>query len=317
MPENEAGEHEAPVSEMPENEASTSEARFSDAPENAAPDNAAPDNAAPEGDEPDPAEATGDEPEANAAEYVAPALPTVPDDVLLASVDLAREALLETTPASTVGGPAGYQIEGEHVLSLRFECTLPGYPGWYWTVTLSRIDQDSAPSVLETELMPGDGALLAPDWLPWSERLAEYQASQEALHASEAAGADDDDDDDDTDDDAADFDDDDDSDDDDDDDDTDDDDDDDDDDDTVEVHNLHAGDIDGVDIDSVDASYDEETDDDADLDLPVEEAAALEDAAPDDFEPELGSASFDGEVAESDESEGESDDDRPEPPAVS
>ena len=25
--------------------------------------------------------------------------------------------------------------------------------------------------MLETELMPGDGALLAPDWVPWSERL--------------------------------------------------------------------------------------------------------------------------------------------------
>ena len=37
--------------------------------------------------------------------------------------------------------------------------------------------------MLEAELMPGDGALLAPDWLPWAERLAEYQAAQAALAA--------------------------------------------------------------------------------------------------------------------------------------
>lgn len=29
--------------------------------------------------------------------------------------------------------------------------------------------------------MPGAGALLAPEWVPWSVRLADYQASQEAL----------------------------------------------------------------------------------------------------------------------------------------
>jgi hypothetical protein len=34
--------------------------------------------------------------------------------------------------------------------------------------------------VLETELMPGEGALLAPDWVPWSERLEEYRAAQAA-----------------------------------------------------------------------------------------------------------------------------------------
>jgi hypothetical protein len=28
--------------------------------------------------------------------------------------------------------------------------------------------------------MPGEGALLAPDWVPWSERLEEYRAAQAA-----------------------------------------------------------------------------------------------------------------------------------------
>lgn len=210
---------------------------------------------------------------------------TVPDDVLLASVAQALDALKEITPAATIGAPAGHIVEGEHVLSLLFECTMSGYPGWHWTVTLSRIDDESAPSVLEAELMPGERALLAPDWVPWSERLAEYQASQEAIAAAEADAGDDDDeaddeldvdDDDETDDDFEDE----------------------DEDGEHDVHDLHPDDLDGVDIESADESCDDADDsDDSDVD--------------DD------SAAFDGEVSEADEAESETDDDGPEPPAVS
>jgi len=109
------------------------------------------------------------------------------DETLLAAVDLARAALLEITPAETIGEPLGHIVEGEHILSLLFECTMTGYPGWHWTVSLSRIDGNSAPSVLETELMPGDNAVLAPDWVPWSERLADHGAAQD-FSAVGAAG---------------------------------------------------------------------------------------------------------------------------------
>lgn len=113
----------------------------------------------------------------------------VADDVLLKAVSAARAALREITPAATIGEPAGHLVEGERVLSLLFENTLPGYPGWYWTVTLSREDGTDEVNVLETELMPGDGALLAPDWVPWADRLAEYQAQKKAeREAAEAAG---------------------------------------------------------------------------------------------------------------------------------
>lgn len=210
---------------------------------------------------------------------------TVPDDVLLAAAAQARDALKEITPEATIGAPAGHIVEGEHVLSLLFECTMRGYPGWHWTVTLSRIDGDAAPSVLEAELMPGERALLAPDWVPWSERLADYQASQEAIAAAEAEALTDDDGDDTDDEDADDF-----------------DDEDDDEDGEHDVHDLHPDDLDGVDIESADESYDDES-----------EGDESEGDATDDDE----SAPFDGEVGEADESEDESDDDRPEPPAVS
>ncbi|WP_306894315.1 DUF3027 domain-containing protein [Agromyces albus] len=125
--------------------------------------------------------------------------PAVADEVLLASVDLARRALLDVTPAQTVGSVVGHLVEDEHVLTLHFAADLAGYPGWHWSVTIARVGVDDEATVLETELMPGESALVAPDWVPWSERLADYQAAQEAIAAavSEAEQAEGDDEDDD------------------------------------------------------------------------------------------------------------------------
>lgn len=112
------------------------------------------------------------------------------DEVLLGSVALAQRALLEVTAPETVGSVIGHVVEGEHVLSLHFAADLSGYPGWHWSVTLARVE-DGEPTVLETELMPGERALLAPEWVPWSERLAEYRAAQASAAAEAAAGGDD------------------------------------------------------------------------------------------------------------------------------
>ncbi|PQZ56057.1 MULTISPECIES: DUF3027 domain-containing protein [unclassified Microbacterium] len=169
------------------------------------------------------------------------------DARLVDAHDLALAALREITPASTVGPAAGYLAEEDGSVSLRFANRLPGYPGWYWTVTVARVD-DEEPTVLEVELLPGDGALLAPDWVPWAERLADYRAHQVELAEAAAAADDgaaagddvldddvlDDDDDDDDDDDL----------------------------DDGEADILHAGDLDGVDIDELDDSEDDESEDD-------------------------------------------------------
>ncbi|WEK60463.1 MAG: DUF3027 domain-containing protein [Candidatus Microbacterium colombiense] len=180
------------------------------------------------------------------------------DARLIDAHDLALAALREITPAATIGPAAGYLPEDDGSVSLRFQNRLPGYPGWYWTVTVARVD-DEEPTVLEVELLPGDGALLAPEWVPWVERLAEYRSHQAELAEQAAAaagvdvvaedGADDDlDDDDDADEDDLDED-------------------DDLDDDDHETDILHAGDLDGVDIDELDvASEDDDLDADADAD---------------------------------------------------
>ncbi|WP_309615978.1 DUF3027 domain-containing protein [Salinibacterium sp.] len=177
--------------------------------------------------------------------------------------DLARGALLEITPADTVGAYFDQVDEGDGAVSLLFDSAMPGYPDWKWTVSIATIDGET-PTVLEAELMPGDGALLSPDWVPWSDRLADYKAAQDADEGSDDDTDSDDDDSDDSDD--EDDTDDDDSDDDEDEDDSDDDDDESDDDDDDELNNdvLHSGDLDGVDIDSLDVDDDSDEDDESD-----------------------------------------------------
>ncbi|MCY1717914.1 DUF3027 domain-containing protein [Microbacterium sp. SL62] len=186
------------------------------------------------------------------------------DERLIGAHDLALAALHEITPASTVGPAAGYTAEDDGAVSLRFHTRLAGYPGWFWTVSVAVVD-DSEPTVLEVELLPGDGALLAPDWVPWATRLAEYQAAQAA------AAVDDDSDDDDDDEDA-----------DDDDSDDEDSDDEDDSDDEEPKARFHAGDLDGVDIDELDATH---TDDPADDDE-AEDDESDDDESDDDDERE-------------------------------
>ena len=128
--------------------------------------------------------------------------------------ELARGALLEITGEATIGAYAG-EVEDGGATSVLFESKLAGYPGWRWTVAVAEVEGQE-PTVLEAELMPAEGALLAPDWVPWSDRLAEYKAAQEALEAD--AETDDDDDEDDV----------------------------------LGSDVLHGGDLDGVDIDEPD-----------------------------------------------------------------
>ncbi|WP_308491491.1 DUF3027 domain-containing protein [Microbacterium terrisoli] len=107
---------------------------------------------------------------------------STPDERLLAAHDLARAALLDVTGPDTIGDAAGYSVEPDGVVSLRFANLMLGYPGWFWTVSLAVVE-GAEPTVLEVELLPGDEALLAPDWVPWAERLAEFQAQQAAADA--------------------------------------------------------------------------------------------------------------------------------------
>lgn len=93
------------------------------------------------------------------------------DPALAAAVDEARLAAEETGSLFGVGDHLGVVVEDDRVVSHRFACPHPGYPGWEWWVTMVRASRAKALTVDEVVLMPGAGALTAPHWVPWEERI--------------------------------------------------------------------------------------------------------------------------------------------------
>ncbi len=94
-----------------------------------------------------------------------------PDQACAEAVDLARDAAVATVGAAQVGAHLGVQAEGERVVTHLFDCADPAYAGWRWAVTVVRAPRSKTVTVSETVLLPGPGALLAPDWVPWHDRL--------------------------------------------------------------------------------------------------------------------------------------------------
>jgi hypothetical protein len=94
-----------------------------------------------------------------------------PDTVGVQAVDVAREALLALVDSADVGEHLGFASEEERVTTHYFACTRAGYRGWRWSVTVVRAARHKRVTVDEIVLLPGDGALVAPPWVPWRERI--------------------------------------------------------------------------------------------------------------------------------------------------
>ncbi len=94
-----------------------------------------------------------------------------PDRLCAEAVDLARAAAEEVAAPGIVGGHEGLVSEGDRVVTHYFGCGEPGYRGWRWAVTVARASRAKIVTVDEAVLLPGPDALLAPEWVPWSERL--------------------------------------------------------------------------------------------------------------------------------------------------
>jgi DUF3027 family protein len=94
-----------------------------------------------------------------------------PDATLAEAVDVARTALAETIDNTEFGAHLDCVAEDERVVTHLFEVTSPGYRGWQWAVTLVRAPRQKNPTVSEVVMLPGDDAMLAPEWVPWSSRL--------------------------------------------------------------------------------------------------------------------------------------------------
>lgn len=94
-----------------------------------------------------------------------------PDATLVGAVEAARAALREQIGDADAGEHLGHAVEGERLVTHFFECRRPGYRGWHWSVTITRASRQKAVTVDEIVLTPGDDAIVAPEWVPWKERL--------------------------------------------------------------------------------------------------------------------------------------------------
>ncbi|MFI7015648.1 DUF3027 domain-containing protein [Streptomyces sp. NPDC050164] len=94
-----------------------------------------------------------------------------PDRLCAEAVDLARGAAEEAAAPGIVGEHVGLVSEGDRVVTHFFECRELGYRGWRWAVTVARASRAKIVTVDEAVLLPGPDAVLAPEWVPWSERL--------------------------------------------------------------------------------------------------------------------------------------------------
>jgi hypothetical protein len=92
------------------------------------------------------------------------------DQVLADAVEAARQGLDVVEPEH-IGAHLGVVAEGERLVTHFFECGLPGYRGWRWAVTVTRIPRSKQVTICESALLPGPDALRAPEWVPWQERL--------------------------------------------------------------------------------------------------------------------------------------------------
>ena len=120
--------------------------------------------------------------------------PTIDSDQLVAT---AREGLQGVARGGEVGDFLPPE-ESDGVWIVRAKSLQPGYPGWLWTVVVTPAE-NGTPTITEVHLLPGDDALLSPEWVPWSERLEEYRRleAERALDAELDSDDDDHDDDDD------------------------------------------------------------------------------------------------------------------------
>lgn len=93
------------------------------------------------------------------------------DETCAGAADLARGAAEELAGAGNVGEHVGVLPDDERVVTHLFSCQDLAYTGWRWAVTVARASRSKAVTVDEVVLLPGPDSLLAPDWVPWSERV--------------------------------------------------------------------------------------------------------------------------------------------------
>src|SRR6266700_85989 len=94
-----------------------------------------------------------------------------PDEACAPAVDLARAAAQEMAGTGQVGSYRGVEVDADRVVTHLFDCLDPAYTGWRWAVTVARASRAKLVTVSESVVLPGPDSLLAPDWVPWRDRV--------------------------------------------------------------------------------------------------------------------------------------------------
>lgn len=97
------------------------------------------------------------------------------DELLADAVDTAREGLAGLAAPEEVGEHVDVLVDDDRMVTHRFESRLPGYAGWLWYVTVARAPRSRQVTVCETGLVAGEGALVAPPWVPYAERVSDEE----------------------------------------------------------------------------------------------------------------------------------------------
>jgi hypothetical protein len=97
--------------------------------------------------------------------------PDLRDPALVTEVDLARAAAQEVAGDEPVGAHVDTHIDDDAAVTLLFEADKQGYGGWCWAVTIASAGPEFDATVSEVVLLPGPDALVAPEWVPWQERV--------------------------------------------------------------------------------------------------------------------------------------------------
>lgn len=107
-----------------------------------------------------------------AAEEAPVATLELPVDALLAAaISVAKAAAVEAGGKS-VGKHQSVESDDDPLVATHYFATKdPAYVGWRWAVTVTRTEDSDHVTVDDVCLLPGSEALLAPAWVPWSERV--------------------------------------------------------------------------------------------------------------------------------------------------
>jgi Protein of unknown function (DUF3027) len=81
-------------------------------------------------------------------------------------------ALAEAEFATQVGDFISVEYDDENrIATYLFAAEISGYKGWRWGITIAKVDEESTPTICDVVVLPGPDSLLAPDHIPYRDRI--------------------------------------------------------------------------------------------------------------------------------------------------